>query len=537
MSARKSLLIVVQNGLGAVLGAVALYFLGQSLGPGPLGMVAFAIGLANLATVLSKLGLDQAHVKRVSEGGTLADRVGTYLPMKLALAAGSVLLLVVAAWAWSRWRGFYDATTLAVVALIALYTLIGQVRGALGTTFQALQRTAKAQLLQFVETAARVPAAIVVAVAYGASRGRNNLFGGLPGWFADTFGRPDWDRFDAAAWTAGTYVIGVVASLAAAWWLWRRHAYRGGRFDRGLARRYIGFAAPLAVLAVFNIGAKQIDTVMVGFFWSAADVGHYFAAQRITSLVGVVPIAVGTLLFPMLSSALGRGDRTQAQALFRRALRLSSLVMAPVAAATVVFAPQILRTLVAAPFAAGASILAIFAIQQYLVAWTTAAGGTLKAAEMTRTLARAGITSSLVNISLNLVLIPGSLLGVPLLGLRGTGAAAATLVGQIVQTWIVVRAARRHLGPTGTASHWPRHILAAAAGGAAGWWAAGAWLNDAARIWDLAAGCLVVVVVYAAVAWLLRALRREDVRLFLDIAHPGRMARYALDEVRGDGRK
>lgn len=537
MSARQSLLIVMQNALGAVLGAVALYFVGQSLGPSALGMVAFAMALARVAATVAKLGLDQAHQKRVAEGGDLAARNGTFLPMKNVLTGGAVLLLVLAAWAWDEWRGFYDATTLHVVTIMAAWVLVNQLGGALGSTFQGLRRTAQAQLVQFVETVTRVPAAIVVAVLYATSRGRDSLFGGFVGWFRENVAAVEWTRFDAAYWYAATFLFGALCSRLVAWWLWRRHKYPVGRFDPELAKRYIAFAAPLAVLSIFHTLGNQVDALMVGFFWSASDVGHYYAAHRVTVLVGIATTAVGTLLMPMLTARVARGDMSGARATMAETTRLLSLVMAPIAAIAIAFAPQILRTLVAAPFVVAAPILATMAVHQYLTCWIVVTSGALKAMEATRIIMRVGIVASLANITLNLVLIPTSVFGIPGAGLRGTGAAIATVVAAAISlVWAQVEVRRRAAGPIGT-WHWLRHAAAAGLAAGAGWAFADRFLEGAARLWELAAAAVLVTVLYLLLVVVLRAFGRRDLRFFLDLAHPGRMARYALDEIRGPRRR
>lgn len=535
MSARQSLLIVVQNGVGAVLGAVGLYFLGQSLGPGPLGMVAFALALARVTTTAAKLGLDQAHIKRVAEGGDLAVRNGTFLPMKNILSGAVVLLFVLAAWAWDQWRGFYS-TTLQVVALMAAWVLVSQMSGALGSTFQGLRRTALNQFIQFIDTIARVPAAIVVAVLYAAARGRDSMFGGLAGWVGDHVALGEWTRFDAAFWYAAAFVFGALCSWFAALWLWRRHRFPVGRYDPQLAKTYVAFAAPLALLAVFTTLGNQVDAIMVGFFWSASDVGHYYAAHRVTTLISTTSMAVGTLLVPMLTARIVKRDVDGARRTMSEATRLLSLVMAPIVAGAVVFAPQILRTIVAAPFVAAAPILAVLAFQQYLTCWTVVTSGALRAMEATKVIARVGIIASAANITLNLLLIPDSVFGIPAAGLKGTGAAIATLVAatiSLAQTQTIVR--RRAGGNIGT-MQWVRHAAAAAVAAAVAWGAAGRWLDGAARLWELLATLGLLVAVYLVLVILLRALSGRDIRFFLDVIHPGRMARYAAREIRGPRR-
>ena len=68
MIARKTTLIFVQNIIGTLLGTVALFLVARNMGAAPMGIVGFGLAFVGLFSILADLGVDQTHIKRISEG-------------------------------------------------------------------------------------------------------------------------------------------------------------------------------------------------------------------------------------------------------------------------------------------------------------------------------------------------------------------------------------------------------------------------------------------------------------------------------------
>ena len=83
------------------------------------------------------------------------------------------------------------------------------------------------------------------------------------------------------------------------------------------------------------------DMVIASFLGTGA-ISYLYYADRLNQLpLGVVGIAVGTALLPMLSSALAKGDVEEGRGLFNRALEMCLLLALPAAAALFVI-PELL---------------------------------------------------------------------------------------------------------------------------------------------------------------------------------------------------
>jgi putative peptidoglycan lipid II flippase len=173
------------------------------------------------------------------------------------------------------------------------------------------------------------------------------------------------DAGHAAAWgvlAAGVIIVVLVGGDAEA------HGYgirlRMPRLDEP-TRRFLKALGP----AIIGAGGVQLalfaDTLIASFLPTGALSALYYA-DRINQLpIGVVGIAVGTVLLPEMSRRLAAGDEKGAASAQARGIQLALLLTIPCAVAAIVVPDLIMRAL----FARGA----------FTVADAAAAGATLAA--------------------------------------------------------------------------------------------------------------------------------------------------------------
>jgi O-antigen/teichoic acid export membrane protein len=532
--ARRSLIIVLANLLGALGGLVALFAVGRYMGPGPFGMVGFSLSVVGLAGFLARLGLDTAHRKRISEGSDLGTCMGTYTWIKLGLLTLFGLLVFVAAWIWNRERGFVDATSYPVLLAMILYTVLLELRHVPIATYDGLLQSAKAQTVVLADHIVRTPFIVLAALLYGALTRKWTPLQGpalkIAAWLHlplhPTVG-------DGALLLAGAYILGILAGTVTGWWLLLRDRIPFARFDGETARRYARFALPTAALTVAFTISLELDRFMIGFFWSAVDVGYYFAAQRILGVALLLPTAVATVFFPLISELAARGAMDGVREVLRTTLRALTLVMVFLAVLLAVFSQEGIRILQSARFDEAAPILAVLSLHGLVMAFFTVAHSTVLGFDRPRQAARIGIAMVAVNVLLNLIFIPSSLLGIPMLGLRGLGAAWATVLSQAVGTLFLLRATRQLSGmmpwSISTAKHFVVGALCAIT-----LWLLKPLFNGADRFHELALMGVVAAGLYFGALALWGEVTRKDLILVADILHPGKLARHIRNEFSHD---
>jgi len=152
---------------------------------------------------------------------------------------------------------------------------------------------------------------------------------------------------DTAFWVAVATMLGGIAQLALVWWAIRRAGFvpkiRWPKVDAEVRRFWI-----LAVPAILAGGITQINIFVGTVIASGADevMSIIYNADRLYQLpLGIIGIAIGTVLLPELSRHIGAGREVEARASQSQSLFLSMLLTMPAAGALIGLALPIVRVL------------------------------------------------------------------------------------------------------------------------------------------------------------------------------------------------
>jgi len=152
---------------------------------------------------------------------------------------------------------------------------------------------------------------------------------------------------DVGFWMAIAAIAGGVAQLASVYWAIRRAGFLPRlslpRFDGEVRRFWV-----LAIPAIIAGGITQINTLVGTVIASGAEnaIAIIYNADRLYQLpLGIIGIAIGTVLLPELSRHLGAGREAEARASQSQALLLSMLFSMPAAVALLAIPVPIVRVL------------------------------------------------------------------------------------------------------------------------------------------------------------------------------------------------
>ncbi len=283
----------------------------------------------------------------------------------------------------------------------------------------------------------------------------------------------------ALAW--GVAVAGVLQ------FLWVANACRAAtvmpRFQRPRLTPDVKTMLVRMIPGVIGAGVYQINLIVdmvIATLVADGALSFLYFADRVTQLpLGVVGVAIGTALLPLLSRQLRAGREAEAMANQNRAIEMSLLFTLPAAVALVVIPLPIVATLFehgrfnASDTVATAGALAAFAVglPAYVLIKVLAPG--FFAREDTRTPVRIAIVALIANVVLNLALMGP---------LGHVGVALATAISAWLNVILLAITLRRRGGLTLDArllSRLPR-ILIATAGMAVLLW----FLLPYAQDWD-----------------------------------------------------
>ncbi|MBA3811705.1 MAG: MATE family efflux transporter [Caulobacteraceae bacterium] len=203
----------------------------------------------------------------------------------------------------------------------------------------------------------------------------------------------------------------------------------GVRSDLGELLRLAG-PVVASRLGVMTMGLT--DVVVVGRH-SAVQLGYLALAWTLVAVVVVTTIGLLSGAQVMASRAIGEGRSKEAGAVLRRALAYASWLGAAAASVLILGGPAFLRVSgVGRDLADGAvRPLIVLALSMPGFALSVAAGAWLEGLGRPRPVMVLMWGANVVNLAINLILVPGGL-GLPALG--ATGAAAATLCARLFLT-------------------------------------------------------------------------------------------------------
>jgi putative peptidoglycan lipid II flippase len=251
------------------------------------------------------------------------------------------------------------------------------------------------------------------------------------------------------------------------------------------------------------------DTIIATFLASGALSALYYADRLNQLPIGVIGIAIGTVLLPDMARRLSTGDHAGALAAQRRAFDFTLLFTVPFVAAFLTVPDVVMRALFArgaftgADAAAAGATLAAYAVGLIPFVLIRSAVATFYARKDTATPVKASLVGLAVNLALKVALM-GSLAQV--------GLALATAIGAWINLVLVLAFALRAGYVVLDRPYWIAVAKFTASGLALALalWLATRWLDVALAGWaalrDVAMlGGLIVVgaLVYAAAVWLL----------------------------------
>jgi len=500
MLARKSLLLFAVKMAESALGFLSTVIIARWMGAAALGTVGYLLGLLGLLAALLDMGSSLAHLKRVSETDQdPAPLIGTFLVIRVALAV-VFLLAVILLPAVKDYLGqplLRTRDEWYTYWIIAAFYVLVSLSSIFIYTFEARLETAREGILTFGGSLFSFVAKAVVALA---------------GWGPIAL--------------SVAYLTEPVARLGLAFPLFRGYRLAWGKREHFTS--YIRYALPLTLTTALSLVVSNVSPVVIGAFWTAAEVGYYSSVLGFGFALGGVAATVMALFLPQASNDVAQGNWAEVRRRLFVIERYVLTVLVPFGVVLSFFSKEIVAVALGAEFAPAAAILVCLAVNSMVTALFQPYRTVLYAAEKQSSLVVSDAIGLVVLLLVDALLVPRQLGGLMLPGLGGVGAALGLIALAVTSGLLQVRVVRRHAG---IGFYWKGglHLLA---GGVmyAAMQALGrvAPLSLWLRLPLLALLGLAVHLVVLAVAG---QFTRADLRVFLNMLHPQRMVEYVSSEL------
>lgn len=186
-------------------------------------------------------------------------------------------------------------------------------------------------------------------------------------------------------------------------------------------RALLRMAIPLGAAGILSTLYFRADGFMLSLMRSNAEVGLYGVAYKIIEFTMAVPVFFSISILPIIAAA--HKDLARVSILNLRSLRAMNLLAAPALFGVVILSPEIARLFGGVEFAAAAVPMSILMLSNYFSFSNSVYGSTLLGINAQRRIFQVMLISLLINVAINLILIP----------LYGTtGAATAVVITEIV---------------------------------------------------------------------------------------------------------
>ena len=243
---------------------------------------------------------------------------------------------------------------------------------------------------------------------------------------------------------------------------------------------------------------RRSEFLFLNHYSSDEQIAVYSIAFAAITAFTKLPEAAGIVISPAFATLFGARQMDRISSGYARAIRLILLVSLPLTAASIAVGPAAIRAVYGSSYKEAGTLLVIMAPVLPLVSLVSVSRGLIFGVGRQRSIVLVGTIAAVVNVSLDLLLIPP---------FDATGAAFANAGAQGIAAIVYVLIARSSSGPMDRApGPLARNALAAAAAGALAWGATAALPGVAGAL----LGAALFALAFCALAVVLRVMPSVD---------------------------
>ena len=393
---RQSALLLFWRLTMTLVGFISTIYFARTLGAYVLGSYFLFLAYYGIFTLVVDGGFGEAAVKRISEGLDPNAFFTAFLFQRIAFVAILLPILIVVR------PYFVDLNNSGLFVWLLLILVISIFSGGV---LNGLYGTGKTGIRESCSSIGKIIKIIVQIIAVYLGFGAVGLAGGL---------------------VAGTFAISIIGlpylNLKLA------------RFGWNHLKSLFTFSFWLLLTSSGGLIFAYADTVLIGYFLDNAEVGIYRIAFQMTTFALLTTTAMRTTLYPKISNWGKIGKINLVEMSLSRAFTYSLILAIPIFVGGVLLGDKLLFFIYGATFAKGANVLMIlFAVQianVFMFFFTMY----LNALDYPKEAFKVTIVASVINIILDVILIP-------IFGIEG--AALATLATMTVNAILAKRALSR----------------------------------------------------------------------------------------------
>jgi O-antigen/teichoic acid export membrane protein len=214
----------------------------------------------------------------------------------------------------------------------------------------------------------------------------------------------------AVSWSyTAAYAVAAALSL---YYLFARTSLFSGDGVEFMHRRLLLFSVPLMVTTAMSMILSNLDTIILGVFGTTGDVGAYNVVYPLASLLTIALSAFGFVFMPVVSGLDSDGRDEQFELAYQVVTKWIFVLTFPLLLAAVSYPETTISITFGSEYSRAGPALVVLALGFFTHAVSGPSGNALTALGETRIIMLDNVVVAVVNVGLNLLLIPRfSLLG------------------------------------------------------------------------------------------------------------------------------
>lgn len=420
MNARKLLVIFITKIVCLVLSIISTKIVLSVLSPEEYGLFGFAFSLCGMFFIFGDLGLRQVYFKRIAEGHNIEKHFTTFMSMKIILAlistvVFSLYLVYMRFIIHSMGPKVFTVLWIIFLSYVSNVYMIGLV-----TIYNARREVRKSQLIS-----------LIVAIF--------NLS------YVATF---VYTTHSLYVFTLSFVLKSLLSSLTLYYFI--RHDILLFKFeiDRMIVKDYMRFVIPLLPATLLGFLYLKIDPVILKIFLSYAEVGLFTAAQKFNNIILLLSGSLMTILYSSFSEHASLKDYCKIEEISNKATKYISIPVTMISIFLFFNTNRFVMIFMSEKYLPAVPIIKIFMLQVVLMSVSRTFDSITLATEKLKFVSFLGITTHLLGICLNFVLIPDKLFGLKMFGFGVMGPAIKSLVIYLIAIFINSLYLRFKLGIT-----------------------------------------------------------------------------------------
>lgn len=372
--------------IGMVLGYLARMVIARFLGASDYGLICLGFAAMSIAATLSLVGLPSGIVRYVSfyKGRRDKERIKGTIISALKISAPLSLISAVLVFYFADWISvniFHEPRLTPVLRIFSVgvpFWVLASDLIAVTVGFQDLRYRVYVNDL-FQNISKLVAIVVLILLGFGVT---------------------------GAAW--GWVLAIVLMPFLALYFLERKvfSVLSPGVRAAPMGRELFSFSLPLIFAGIAGLIMGWTDTLMLGYFGDASDVGVYNAALPTARLLSVFLGSFGAIFMPVASELYARGAIEDLRAAYSAVTKWVFSLVLPAALLMALFSDWVLRIMFSAEYVVGARALSVLALGYLIICVMGPSAQVLQAYGKTRVVMGNGFFGAGANILLNYLLIP-----------------------------------------------------------------------------------------------------------------------------------